>query len=388
MATGRGAGLVRGDALAIPLGDATVDLVVTSPPYFALRSYRDGGEHYGGQIGSEPTPTAFLEALWAVTAECWRVLKPGGSMFVNLGDKYAGSGGHNNGGIAKPDAKRKGWDAENNPMETTANATRRTAPDRYNKASDGIRAKSLMGLPARYAAGCVDGLADPCIKAHEHVGRHPAYLPSEACRGRGWINRAELVWSKPNGLPESVKDRVRRSHEQFFHFTKEGDYYADLTDIRPPAATSNPDDPSYRANKSNKRRKGLAAPPGQSVPSLHSADRAATAATVLPSSVWTIATQPLIVPAHLEVDHFAAFPTEWPRRLILGWSPLGGIVFDPFGGTGTTAMCARALGRFGVSMDMSADYQRLARWRIFESGGAAKVAARTDRERQAELFPT
>jgi len=87
------AALVRSDATAIPLGDNTVDLIVTSPPYFALRSYQDGGEHYGGQIGSEATPTAFLEALWAVTAECWRVLKPSGSLFVNLGDKYAGSNG-------------------------------------------------------------------------------------------------------------------------------------------------------------------------------------------------------------------------------------------------------------------------------------------------------
>lgn len=349
-----GAGLVRGDALAIPLGDATVDLVVTSPPYFALRSYTDGGEHYDGQIGSEASPTAFLEALWAVTAECWRVLKPGGSLFVNLGDKYAGTGGGNGQtGIGGP--------------KVDGDHDHRTMPKNNTKQTSGfVRAKSLMGLPWRYAIGCIDGQADP--------------------EGRGWILRSEIVWSKPNGLPESVTDRVRRSHEQFFHFTKEGRYHADLTEIRPPAATADPDDPSYRANKSNKRRKGLATPPGQSVPSLHSAARAATADTVLPGSVWSIPTQPLQVPEWLDVDHFAAFPTEWPRRLILGWSPPGGVVFDPFGGTGTTAMCARALGRFGVSMDLSADYQRLAKWRIWESGQAAKVAAKTDGERQAELF--
>lgn len=115
----------------------SVDLIVTSPPYFALRSYTDGGEHYDGQIGSEATPRAFLEALWTVTAECKRVLKPSGSMWVNLGDKYSGG-------------------------------------------------KSLMGLPWRYAIGCIDNL--------------------------GLILRAEVVWSKPNGLPESVTDRVRRSH--------------------------------------------------------------------------------------------------------------------------------------------------------------------------------
>ncbi|MEK9724720.1 MAG: site-specific DNA-methyltransferase, partial [Rhodospirillaceae bacterium] len=137
--------LVRGDAVSLPLADESVDLIVTSPPYFALRSYTDGGEHYDGQIGSEDTPAAFLEALWAVTAECKRVLKPSGSMWVNLGDKYGD--------------------------------------------------KSLMGLPWRYAIGCIDNL--------------------------GLILRAEVVWSKPNGLPESVTDRVRRSHEQWFMFTKE-----------------------------------------------------------------------------------------------------------------------------------------------------------------------
>src|SRR5690606_14322067 len=156
------------------------------PPYFALRSYQDGGEHYDGQIGSEPTPTAFLEALWAVTAECWRVLKPTGSRFLNLGAKYAGSGGHNNsnlpGNTSRTDAA------------PTAGGMTRTAPKRYNQASDGIRAKSLMLLPQRFAIGCVDGKADP--------------------DGKGWICRQELVWSKPNGMPESVTDRARRSHEQ------------------------------------------------------------------------------------------------------------------------------------------------------------------------------
>lgn len=81
------AGVIKGNALSVPLANESVDLVVTSPPYFALRSYQDGGEHYSGQIGSEATPQDFLEALWATMAECWRVLKPSGSAWVNLGDK-------------------------------------------------------------------------------------------------------------------------------------------------------------------------------------------------------------------------------------------------------------------------------------------------------------
>ena len=84
--------ILRGDAASLPLPDESVDLIVTSPPYFGLRSYTDGGEHYAGQIGSEATPREFLEALWRCTREWMRVLKPSGSLFVNLGDKYAGGG--------------------------------------------------------------------------------------------------------------------------------------------------------------------------------------------------------------------------------------------------------------------------------------------------------
>lgn len=100
---GRVTAVLRADARRLPLTDSTVDLVVTSPPYFALRSYQDGGEHYEGQVGSEATPSEFVDALLTVTAECVRVLKPSGSIWVNLGDKYAGSasGGTQNGARGK-----------------------------------------------------------------------------------------------------------------------------------------------------------------------------------------------------------------------------------------------------------------------------------------------
>ena len=169
--------LTQADALRLPLVDNSVDLVVTSPPYFALRSYQDGDEHYAGQIGSEATPQEFLEAVWAATAEMVRVVKPSGSIFVNLGDKYANPAG----------SGASGWEGSewfgdcNKPAKA------------QNTLDMGFRQKSLMGLPWHYAIGCIDDL--------------------------GLILRSELVWSKPNGLPESVTDRVRRSHEQWFHFT-------------------------------------------------------------------------------------------------------------------------------------------------------------------------
>jgi hypothetical protein len=334
--------LVRGDAARLPLADDCVDLIVTSPPFWSLRSYTDGGDHFAAQIGAEPTPIAYVDNLIACTREWVRALKPSGSLWVNLGDKYA--------------------------------------------------QKSLVGLPWRYALRCTDEL--------------------------GLTLRAEVIWSKPNGLPESVTDRVRRSHETWFHLTAGPRYFAAVDAVRLPHGVQTGGTPGAYSTSA----RGLTGHHG-----LRGAQRY-SALGRLPGSVWTIASHPLRVPAHLGVDHFAAFPMEWPRRIILGWSPSGictacgedrrpvscrdltvdrggrkanvrvtgvhaddtttlgrervvpitgeacacpdttaptrpAVVLDPFGGTGTTAMVASALGRTGVSVDMSADYCRLAAWR-------------------------
>ncbi len=156
--------VLQGDAAHLPLPDASVDLIVTSPPYFGLRSYTDGGEHYSGQIGSEATPAEFLAALLACTAEFVRVLKPSGSIFVNLGDKFSDRGHGPN----------RGNGTGRGPQSAVLPQTR------------GPMEKSLLGLPWRYALGCMDDL--------------------------GLILRRDIIWSKPNGLPESVTDRCRSSH--------------------------------------------------------------------------------------------------------------------------------------------------------------------------------
>lgn len=355
--------VLRADARSLPLPDASVDLIVTSPPYFALRSYRDGGEHYDGQVGAEPTPQGFLESLWTVTAECWRVLKPSGSMFVNLGDKRSGSGGHNNAGISSQSTLRGNGHVGGGPK---IKATLRGGPDRYNQAAFG-RKKSKMLLPHRYAIGCEDGAADP--------------------EGIGWIVRQDLVWSKTNGLPESVQDRTRDAHEYWFHLTKEERYFAALDEIRVPHADGSLS--RIAAGFSvTKHDHASADHNGAAAAAIRDGGRRYVPNTrgVIPSSVWTMNMEPLQVPEWLEIDHTAAFPSEWPRRLILGWCPPDGVVLDPFGGTGTTAMVARALGRIGISVDLSADYCRLARWRIFESGHGAKAIARTHRDRQGVLL--
>jgi DNA modification methylase len=313
------AAIIRADARNLPLPDASVDLIVTSPPYFALRSYQDGGEHYADQIGSEPTPGEYVAALLECTREWMRVLKPSGSLWVNLGDSYySGKGAP---GRTSVDAKSE------------ARTARRAGGNPLDGPSFGVGRKSLVGLPWRYALGCIDDLA--------------------------LILRAEVIWSKPNGLPESVTDRVRRSHEQWFHFTTQPRYFSAVDEIRLPMS-------DYT------RRNGAArpTPPGQR--------RRAMTDTCnplgpLPGSVWEVASQPFKVPAHLDVDHFAAFPPALVRRIILGWAPPGGTVLDPFGGTGTTALQSDVLGRHGISVDMSADYCRLARWRTTDPGERARA---------------
>lgn len=320
--------VIRANALDLPLPDASVDLVVTSPPYFGLRSYQDGGEHYAGQIGDEATPAEFVDALIAATREMVRVLKPSGSIWVNLGDKYSGSvysagSGHICGTIT---ASRSDYHVVSKPQ----------CRNDFGR----VPTKSLIGVPWRYALRCIDDL--------------------------GLILRAEVIWSKPNGLPESVTDRVRRSHETWFHFTREPRYFSAVDEVREEHARNWQGERGLLgsntwATDAGRNDANRAGPPVQNP------------LGKLPGSVWTIATQPLRVPDHLGVDHFAAFPMEWPRRIIRGWSPEGGTVLDPFGGTGTTALVARAWGRDGISVDMSADYCRLAEWRTNDPGELARA---------------
>jgi DNA modification methylase len=391
--------VLRGDARQLPLPDASVDLIVTSPPYWGMRSYTDEGEHYDGQIGAEPSPAAYIDALLDCTREWVRVLKPAGSLFVNLGDKYANRSGVGWG--------REGVTTSRGKPEVVRHATAHRRPDTAR--ASGLAEKSLMMLPARYAIACTDRL--------------------------GLVLRAEIVWSKPNGLPESVTDRVRRAHEQWFHFTVQPRYYSAVDEIR--------ETPSGYVRRGVVAR---AVPPGTRARGMADASNPLGA---LPGSVWEIPTQPLTVPDHLNVDHFAAFPMEWPRRLILGWSPAaictacgegrrpvtrktaagprrtdagsGGrgtkglpgyedvdrlpwqenvarvivgyvcacisdlasgqapsarpaVVLDPFGGTGTTALIASTLGRIGVTVDRSYDYSRLALWRVTDPGERARAA--------------
>lgn len=252
--------IVRGDALRVPLRDNSVDLICTSPPYFSLRSYGTGHEM---EVGSEATPQAYLEALWAATREMVRVLKPTGSIWINLGDKYNGAG---------PTAPWK-----------FANGQAWAREQRGGQASHvaGIPNKSLIGLPWRYAIGCIDQL--------------------------GLILRRDLIWDKPNGLPESVTDRPRSSHEYWFMFVKQPRYFAVLDELREPASGYSRPNGAVRATPNGQRPRAMA----DTVNPLGA----------LPGSVWSIPSEPLRLPPWIDTQHYASFPSEWPRRLILGFTP-------------------------------------------------------------------
>ena len=388
--------VLRGDAARLPLPDGSVDLLLCSPPYFGLRSYSDGGEVYDGQIGSEETPAAYIAALLGCTREWMRCLKPGGSIFVNLGDKYSTYTGANWGNGRSLDGYRgQSRVPDGGPVN---------APGVY-----GIPYKSLMGLPWRYALGCIDDL--------------------------GLTLRAEIIWDKPNGMPESCTDRVRRSHEQVFHLVKEArGYFSAVDEIRGPHASAS----------IARSRRAYNAGDQFSVGTPNTLDPAQFCNPLgkLPGSVWEIPPVPLTVPGWLGVDHFAAYPPELCRRIILGWSPSGictecgegrrpqvlreigpdhqgrigtlhggdrarlghaterkmldglslrtitgyacacpdvsaparpSVVVDPFGGTGTTSLVADVLGRIGITVDRSADYCRLARWRTADPAERARA---------------
>lgn len=396
--------VLRGDARQLPLPGGSVDLIVTSPPYWALRDYQDGDQSLGGQIGNEPSPQEYLQTLLECTVEWARVLKPTGSMFVNLGDKYAqDSERSRNGQGARKTTARGGLTGTDGYLSTeTVQLGRRR---------NGVPRKSLIGLPWRYAIGCIEEL--------------------------GLILRAEIIWSKTNGLPESVADRVRRSHEHWFHLVKQPRYYSAVDEIREPIApeswTKKPGAKYFKARSEQHQAVNGGGASG--------AYAGPNPLGKLPSSVWEVATQPLNVPEHLGADHYAAFPVEFPRRIILGWSPpcicaecgegrrptttkastglrneqgtwnggsLGlkgrndaprtraigisttvtgydcactapdapsrpAVVLDPFGGTGTTALVASVLGRIGISVDRSLDYCRIAQWRTTDQGERARA---------------
>lgn len=313
--------IVRGDATAIPLAPGSVNLAISSPPYWSLRSYRDEGEHLEGQVGDEDDPTGFLCSLWATMDSLWDVTADDASVFINLGDKSAGSGGHNNSGtVGKTSIFRPG-----HPVAMARNAvvSRRDSPDRYLQASY-VRDKSLHLLPHAFALGCIapELYREPFDPAP--VTEDWADMRIVREQRPQWICRAEMIWSKPNGMPESAADRVRRSHEVWFHFVKQRRYFYAVDELAEPYAASS----IARANHAPHRHEGRTGTPGETRAVDEFQPWEPHPLGKLPGSVWEIPTAQLIIPEEIRAyydlpKHHAPFPIEWPRRLVLGWSAPG-----------------------------------------------------------------
>lgn len=294
--------LYQGDALAVlrELPAGSVDCVVTSPPYFGLRDYGEPG-----QYGLEETPAAYVETMRSVFAEVRRVLASDGTLWLNLGDTYAGKA---NAGASVGRTRR----ADRAELIPTRVNTTAEAP--Y---------KSLLMLPERVAWALVED---------------------------GWTLRNRIVWHKPSAMPESVTDRLSTRHESVFLFAKADRYWFGLDEIREPhtmeqrrrTVTHN-----YNPPSSQPEHRGLHRVRSEVHHDGHPAGRN-------PGDVWSIPTVPFTE------AHFAVMPPALAERCVKAGCRPGGVVLDPFCGSGTTGMVAGKLGRRFVGIDLSAKYLDLA----------------------------
>jgi len=384
--------ILQGDATHIPLTDNSIHCVVTSPPYWGLRSYLpEGDSDKALELGLEPTPELYVEHLVAVFREVWRVLRDDGTCWVNMGDSYAS---------ASPPA-HGGWDGNNKNPDGSPRQSRQAGDQwlRTKTAVSGLKPKDLVGIPWRVAF---------------------------ALQADGWWLRSDIIWHKPNPMPESVTDRPTKSHEYVFLLTKRARYYYDNEAVK--EASVDPE--SHKGhNPRNLMQIHDIDPVHAQTRGFQNIPEGKTYPTRNRRTVWTIATRPY------KGAHFACYPpaliepcikagtsergacpkcgAPWERvtektgetnrqkseRLgfstknpvnqgincagghgdnsdrattTIGWrptcecdagEPVPCVVLDPFGGSGTTAMVALQLGRRYVSMDLSAEYLELQRER-------------------------
>jgi site-specific DNA-methyltransferase (adenine-specific) len=261
--------LFEGNALAVlqTLPSDSVRCAITSPPYWGLRDY---GIH--GQIGLEPSLAQFLEQLTQVFSELRRVLTPDGTLWLNIGDGYTSG--------------NRGYRASDKKNPARAMTTRPPTPD-------GLKPKDLIGIPWRLAFALQD---------------------------EGWFLRSDVIWNKPNAMPESVKDRPVRSHEYLFMFTKSERYHYDYEAVQEPT-----DD------KTGKRGR---------------------------RSVWSVNTKPF------GGAHFATFPSELIRPCVLASSKPGDFILDPFFGSGTVGLVSKEENRRYIGIELNPEYVSLARARL------------------------
>lgn len=340
--------ILNGDCRTVlgKLADQSVQCCVTSPPYWGLRDYG-----HDDQIGQESTPDAFVANMLDVFMQVHRVLRDDGTLWLNLGDSYSNSGfGPRSGGT----------------LNQWKNGGRREpgeVPDGIRGKVSGLPDKNLIGIPWRVAF---------------------------ALQEAGWYLRSDIIWAKPNGMPESVTDRPTRNHEYIFLLTKSPRYYYDHEAIKEPYSENTMPRMERGVSDTHKNVNGA---PGQrnhtmNSPRLHSKytgqatkdyaaggaqDPSETKRRVEESilngkgankrTVWTVTTAPF------PGSHFATFPPDLIKPCILAGTKAGDVVLDPFGGSGTTGMVATELGRKAILIELNPEYAKLCEDRCFVTPG-------------------
>jgi len=298
-------------------------MCVTSPPYFGLRDY--GHE---GQIGLEQTPEEYIAAMVEVFRCVRDVLADDGTLWVNIGDSYARQAG---------DDATRGTPATGHRRVMEAGADRSGKGN--NKPPAGYKAKDLIGIP---------------------------WMLAFALRADGWYLRQDIIWHKPNPMPESVRDRCTKAHEYIFLMSKSERYFFDSEAMKEPAVSEKP-----AGNKRHKYADAYAASESEE----HRTKAGLLALTGVEwekrnrRSVWTVATRPY------KGAHFATFPPALIEPCILAGSRLGEIVLDPFMGSGTTAQVALQHGRQYLGCELNLEYQPLQNQRINQPAQLVLFAA-------------
>ena len=300
----------------------SVHCVVTSPPYWGLRDYGTDG-----QLGLEATPEAYVANMVDVFREVRRVLRDDGTLWLNLGDSYARAQETN-----VPQTKDGGAPAY--PIHAKAGssggAVGRGDRPGSRVASLGLKPKDLVGIPWRVAF---------------------------ALQADGWYLRSDIIWAKPNPMPESVTDRPTKAHEYLFLLSRSARYYFDADAVREGLAGY-----ERKGGKATYTADGFTTN-GVGSKSLHQMSDAGRNIR----SVWTIATEPY------PGAHFATFPRKLVEPCVKAGCPEGGTVLDPFAGSGTTLLVAQALGRRGVGIDLNPEYLEMAVRRGSREFGRGKV---------------
>lgn len=292
--------------------DGSINCCVTSPPYWGLRDYG-----CVGQIGLEPTPEEFVKNMVEVFREVKRVLKKDGTLWLNLGDSYTSGGNGNGGGVCKQETNKGSCGFE------------------PKKPPKGMKPKNLVGIPWRVAF---------------------------ALQADGWYLRQDIIWHKPNPMPESVKDRCTKSHEYIFLLSKSAKYYYDNEVIKEEAAYDGRKDTMNKG--SDKYKESVVPGKKEHTMAANGHERwqwKDGIAVKNKRSVWTVNTR------SFRKAHFATFPPKLIEPCILAGCPRGGIVLDPFSGAGTTAFVSRENNRNFIGIELNPEYNEIANQRILNA---------------------